>query len=128
MSWSKHLPGIKKQLFTGLPPETKEEKTARIEADAAHRRGKANPSYYTPTPEEVREHLKRRSRRTKRAWADDRYRTKVKYDLDELNLTALRAPHVVREMSLKGGKWRRFTKKLSIKARLRASSGRRQRA
>jgi hypothetical protein len=135
MSWAKHLPGVKSQLYPGLARnESPAEKTERIDEYAHERRLNAVQNYRTPTPEEVREHLKRRSRRTKRALADQRYQTKVKYDIDELNLTALRAPHVEREMSLstKGGKkrhsktrkQRHFTKKLSIKARLRASSGR----
>ena len=110
MSWSKHLPGMKSN---GPPPETKEEKTARIEAAAAQRRKNIVRHYEPPAPEEVWERMKRRSRRTKRDIADDRYHTKVKYDLDELNLTALRAPHVVREMSLssKGGRKRSKTRK-----------------
>jgi hypothetical protein len=89
------------------------EKTARIESAAAYRRHLHNIRYYdnTPTPEEVREKLKRRSRRTKRGWEEDRYHVKTKYDLDELNLTALRAPHVVREMETVKGARRRKTRK-----------------
>lgn len=109
MSWAKHLPGVKSQLYPGLARnESPAEKTERLDEDAHERRLATHREYITPTPEEVRAHLKERSRRTKRAWSDKRYQTKVKYDLDELNLTALRAPHVEREFKFsKGGKKRR---------------------
>lgn len=82
-----------------------------IDEAAEQRRRTARPAYPVPSPEEVRERLKRRSDRTRRAWKEDRKQVKKEYHISELNPTSLRAPHVVREMDSTKGARRRRTRK-----------------